>query len=104
MAVSGWRLCYFPAELPTPSTITNQGPGDVRLLNLEEPDGEGRGYLRDTGNLPMERLPEGESVIVADYLGNIFMGSNRSHTILVATGQTEDGHPLRQELFISLAA
>jgi predicted nucleotide-binding protein len=84
--------------------VTNHGPGDVYTLNLEEPDREGRGYLRDTGNLPMELLPEGESVVVANYLGNISWGSNRSHATLVATGQTEDGHQLRQQLFISLVA
>lgn len=84
--------------------VTNYGPGDVYALNLEEPDYPRGEYLRHTGNLPIDRLPAGESVIAADYLGNIWAGSNRSHTTLVATGQTEDGYPIRQELFVSLGA
>ncbi|OMC05860.1 nucleotide-binding protein [Mycolicibacterium fortuitum] len=85
--------------------VTNHGPGDIFGLNLdEEPDARGDKFLRDTGNLPLNRLPEGETVALAEYLGNIFAGSNRTHATLVATGQTEDGHPVRQELFVSLAA
>lgn len=85
--------------------VTNHGPGDLFGLDLhEDADEAGNQYLRSTGNLPLKRLPEGESVVVADYLGNIFSGSNRSHTTLWATGQTEDGHPVRQDLFVSLAA
>jgi hypothetical protein len=41
---------------------------------------------------------------LADYIGNIFSGSHRTHATLVATGLTEDGHAVRQELFVSLAA
>ena len=85
--------------------VTNHGPGDIFELDLaEDPDERGQRYLRHTAELPLKRLPAGETVHLADYIGNIFSGSHRTHATLVATGQTEDGHPVRQELFVSLAA
>lgn len=84
--------------------VMNYGPGDVLQLDLAEQDKEGRGRLRGGHILPIEKLPAGKSVIAADYLGNIFAGSHKTHTTLLATGRTDDGHEISQELFISLGA
>nr|WP_308263212.1 nucleotide-binding protein [Rhodococcus erythropolis] len=85
--------------------VINRGPGDVYELNVDDlPDG-GRGMIRDNGNLPVNKLPAGKSVVVLDYMGGRVMGeSSKSHLTITATGKTTEGNPLKQELFISLGA
>ncbi|MEU6559233.1 nucleotide-binding protein [Nocardia nova] len=81
--------------------IINHGPGDVLDLDVDLPDG-GRGFLRNNGNLPLRKLPEGKSAVVLDYLGGRTFGENASTLTINAVGKTEDGESFEQEIFISL--
>ena len=79
--------------------VTNHGPGDVYELNVEAPD-HAANLVRSRDDFPVSKLPVGKSIKLmllrhmADGLG--------SHFSLTATGRTEDGTPISQELFVSL--
>jgi hypothetical protein len=78
--------------------ITNYGPEVIHNLNLEFPNElEGMTYV-DPG-FPLKHLPVRKSITVTCVLS---ISRNFSHFDLTITGQTPDGSPVRQEVFVDL--
>jgi hypothetical protein len=78
--------------------IKNYGPEVIHNLNLEFPEElEGMTYV-DPG-FPLKHLPVGKSVTITCLLT---VSRNFSYFDLTITGQTPDGTPVRQEVFVDL--
>jgi predicted nucleotide-binding protein len=80
--------------------IVNHGPGDVFELDIEEPH-ETVGIIRQSGDLPVPKLPAGKSIRVM-HIGHSLGSRNASYFTFTATAETIDGTPIREELFVSM--
>jgi hypothetical protein len=79
-------------------TVKNYGPEAVHNLNLEFSDDIQGFDLIDPG-LPLRRLPAGKSMSVTCVLT---LPRNFRYFDLIITGQTADGNPVRDEIFVDL--
>lgn len=85
--------------------IVNHGPGDVHDLNVVDLPDNGRGMLRPNGSLPVAKLPAGKSVVGLEYLGGRTWNDNSPRYLTIkAVGETVEGNPLEEELYVSLGA
>ncbi|MGW5160217.1 TIR domain-containing protein [Nonomuraea wenchangensis] len=78
--------------------ITNYGPGDVYQLNV---DSDEQLIVNSEGEFPVPKLPQGKSIRIGH--GSIrSLGSRKSSYFHISvTGNTVDGTPFEQEIFIS---
>jgi predicted nucleotide-binding protein len=80
--------------------VTNHGPGDVYGLNVTDKEG----LLRDTEDLPIERLPHGKSIRLLVMMSRSLGSKRRTHFYVTITGKSADGTPIELEEFVSTGA
>ena len=78
--------------------ITNRGSIAVYDLNVELPE-DVYGFRIFTNDLPLKRLPGGRSIMLRC---SLTMPRNSDNFDIILTGKTDEGQPVREEVFISL--